>query len=235
MDLAVMNESLHLFKDSHMIYDIIVHRDGSRREQAMFNTGNLYARSGDDRMSVDHLGRFISEYPKSGKVNEARALIGYGSYNLKEYEKASNHLYAVMRDAPYRFPDVYIKLATMLLNRAQYEDSIAVLRDMLGGVRKQTDRDTLSQGYILLGNAYYGMQRYQEAMDAYMAGIKGADLKEGTDTVEFMIGDCLLRLGRAGEAKKVFSKLTDGTNKLIKQVSEERLKDIVFGAEDLTM
>ena len=232
MDIAVMNESLHLYKNSHMIYDVIVHRDSSRREQAMFNAGNLYARTGDDRKSVEHLGRFISEYPESGKVNEARSLLGNGSYNLKEYEKASNNLYAVMRDAPYRYPDVYIKLATMLLNRAQYEDSIAVLRDMIGGVRKQTDSGTLSQGYILLGNAYYGMQRYQEAMDAYMAGIKGADLKEGTDTVEFMIGDCLLRLGRAGEAKTVFSKLTDGTNKLIKQVSEERLKDIVFGAED---
>lgn len=235
MDIAVMNESLHLYKNAHMIYDVIVHRDGSKREQAMFNSGNLYARSGDDRKSVDHLGRFISEYPKSGKVNEARALLGYGSYNLKEYEKASNHLYAVIRDAPYRYPDVYIKLATILQNGDQYEDSIAVLKDMLGGVRKQTDSDTLLQGYILLGNAYYGMQKYQEAMDAYRAGIKGQDLMEGADTVEFMIGDCLLRLGRAGEAKKVFTSLADGKNKLIKQVSEERLKDIVFGAEDLTM
>ena len=235
MDIAVMNENLYLFKNAHMIYDVIIHRDGSRKDQALFNAGNLYARSGDDRKSVDHLGRFISEYPKSERVNEARALLGYGLYNLKEYEKASNNLYAVMRDAPYRYPDVYIKLATILQNRAQSEDSIAVLRDMLGGVRRQADSDTISQGYILLGNAYYGIQKYQEAMDAYRAGIKDTDLKEGTDTVEFMIGDCLLRLGRAGEAKKVFSRLTAGTNKLIKQVSEERLKDIVFWSEDLTM
>ncbi len=233
MEVAVMHEGLHLYRDAHMIYEVLVDRDGSRREQALFNAGKLYAYMGDDRKSVDLLGRFISEYPKGGKTTEAMALTGYGLYNLKEYEKASNHLYAVMRDAPHRFPDVYIRLAKILQNRAQYEDSVSVLRDMLAGVRKQTDRDTVSQGYILLGNAYYGLQKYQEALDAYSSGIHGVDLKEGADTVEFMIGDCLFRLGRAGEAKKVFSRLSAGSNKLVKQVSEERLKDIAFAAVDL--
>ncbi|MCC6544163.1 MAG: tetratricopeptide repeat protein [Nitrospirae bacterium] len=233
MEIALMHEGLHLNKYAHMIYDRIIEINGSRKEQALFNSGSLFGRTGEDRKSVDQLGRFISEYPKSGKVNEARAMSGYGLYNLKEYDKAGNHFYKVMRDAPYRYPDVYLKLATILLNSAQNEDSIAVLRDMLGGVRKQANSDAISQGYILLGNAYYGMQRYQEAMDAYRAGIVDTNLKEDSDSVEFMIGDCLLRLGRSGEAKKVFSGLTEGTNKLIKQASEERLKDIVFGAEGL--
>lgn len=233
MDIAVMYEGLHLYHDAHAIYDVIIGRGGNRREQALFNAGRLYALSGDDRKSVEFLGRFIAEYPKGARTTEARLLAGYGLYNLKEYEKAGNHLYAVMRDAPYRYPDAYIRLATMLQNRAQYEDSIAVLRDMLAGIRKQADIETISQGYILLGNAYYGMQKFQDALDAYNAGVKGVDLRGGADTVEFMIGDCLLRLGRTGDAKRVFSKLSGGTNQLVKQVSEERIKDIAFAAEDL--
>ena len=235
MKIAVIHEGLNLYKDAHMIYDVIGNRDGSMRETALFNAGKLYAQSGDDRRSVDLLKRFISEYPKSRRVNEASALAGYGYYNLKEYEKAGNQLYSVMRDAPYRYPDVYIKLAAILQTSAQYEDSVAVLRDMLRGVSRQTDTDSVSQGYILLGNAYYSMQRYQEAMDAYSAGIKGGDVKGGADTVEFMIGDCLFRLGRAGEAKKVFSRLSAGADNLVKQVSEERLKDIAFAGEDLSL
>lgn len=235
MKIAVIHEGLHLYKDAHMIYDVIGNRDSSMREAALFNAGKLYAQAGDDRLSVDLLKRFISEYPKSRSASEAGVLAGYGYYNLKEYEKAGNHLYSVIRDAPYRYPDVYIKLAIILQSSAQYEDSVAVLRDMLRGVSKQTDTDTVSQGYILLGNAYYGMQRYQEAMDAYSAGIKGGDVKGGADTVEFMIGDCLLRLGRAGEAKKVFSRLSAGADNLVKQVSEERLKDIAFAGEDLSL
>ncbi len=235
MEIAVMHEKLHLYNNAHMIYDVIIERDGSRREQALFNSGNLYSRSGEDRKAIAALSRFISEYPKSRRVTEARALAGYGFYNVKEYEKASNHLYSVMRDAPYSYPEVYIKLATILQERKQYEDSIAVLIDMIGGMKKQNDFDILSNGYILLGNAYYSMQRYKEAMDSYSAGLKGSGVKEGVDTVEFMIGDCLLRIGKAEEAKKVFSRLSAGTNKLIKQVSEERLKDIAFEEDDLTM
>ncbi len=233
MDIAQMTEGLHLYKDAHMIYDVIVERDGNRREQALFNAGKLYAQSGNDRRSVELLGRFISEYPKGSRTVEARALAGYGFYNLKEYEKSGNHLYAVIRDAPYRYPDVYLKLASILQNRAQYDDSISVLKDMLSGVRRQADSDAVSRGNIMTGNSYYAMLKFQEALDAYREGLKGMDQKEGTDTVEFMIGDCLLRLGRADEARKVFSRLSAGANKLVKQVSDERMKDIAFTAGDM--
>ncbi|MCC7203001.1 MAG: tetratricopeptide repeat protein [Nitrospirae bacterium] len=233
MGIAAMHEGLHFYNDAHVIYEAIIERNGSRREQALFNAGKLYALSGDDRKAVGLLGRLLSEFPDGSMTNEARALAGNSFYNLKEYEKASNNLYAVIRDAPYRYPDAYIKLATMLQNRTQYEDSIAVLRDMLTGVRKQPNAGFASNGYVMLGNAYYGLQKYQEAMDAYNAGLKGGWLKEGSDTVEFMIGDCLLRLGRAEDAKKVFSKLSGGNNNLVKQISEERIKDIAYASGQL--
>ena len=92
-----------------------------------------------------------------------------------------------------------------------------------------------SQGYVSLGNSYYGMTRYQDAIDAYRSGLIKGDLKEGSETVEYMIGDCLLRLDRTDEARKIFTRLSSGTNKLVKQVSEERLKDITSAAEDVRM
>ncbi len=235
MKIAVMQEDNNLHREASHIYEKIIEYNGSRKEQALFRLGRLYVLTGDDRKAVDMLGRYITEYPKGVNVTEARALAGEGHHNLKEYEKASSHFYAVMRDAPYRYPYVYIRLADILQNTGQYHESSDVLRDMLRGVQKNQDYDLFAQGYVSLGNAYYGMHMYQDAIDAYRTGLTKGDLKEGAETVEYMIGDCLFRLGRTDEAKKVFSRLSSGTNSLVKQVSEERLKDIDSVAQDMTM
>ena len=235
MKMAVMHESINLHNDAFMIYENIIKRNGSRTEQALFKSGKLYARTGDYRKSVDMLERYITEYPKGVNVSEARALAGEGHNNLKEYEKASNHFYAVIRDAPNQYPYVNIRLAAILQNTGQYQESADVLRDMLRGIQKNQDIDLFSQGYVSLGNSYYGMTRYQDAIDAYRSGLIKGDLKEGSETVEYMIGDCLLRLDRTDEARKIFTRLSSGTNKLVKQVSEERLKDITSAAEDVRM
>ena len=59
-----MHESINLHNDAFMIYENIIKRNGSRTEQALFKSGKLCARTGDDRKSVDMLGRYITEYPK---------------------------------------------------------------------------------------------------------------------------------------------------------------------------
>ena len=42
---------------------------------------------------------------------------------------------------------------------------------MLRGIQKNQDIDLFSQGYVSLGNSYYGMNRYQDAIDAYRSGV----------------------------------------------------------------
>lgn len=230
VEVAEAHRRLRLYQEASDIYQKIIDRNGAKKGVALFKTGELYSLRGDYLKAVETLGRYISEYPAGEMGGSARALMGESLYNLKEYEKASNHFYTVIREAPYRHPAVYIKLSNILQRSGQYEDSVHILKDMIRHLPEKRDRGLLSLAYIALGNAYYGLERYQDALDAYRSGLDDGNIQEGSETVRFMMGDCLLRLNRREEAKNIFLRLSRESMGLIKQSSEERLKDIALGA-----
>lgn len=230
VDVAEVHRRLRLYHEASEIYQKIIDRRGTKKRMALFKMGELYALRGDYLMAVETLGRYISEYPAGEMGGSARALIGESLYNLREYEEASNHFYAVIRESPYRYPDVYIKLSNILQRSGRYEDSVHILKDMIRHLPEKSDRGLLSLAYIALGNAYYGLERYRDALDAYRSGLDDGNIDEGSETVQFMMGDCLLRLNRREEAKNIFLRLSKESKGLIKQSSEERLKDITLGA-----
>lgn len=230
VEAAEAHKRLRLYHEASEIYQKIIDRNGAKKGVALFKTGELYSLRGDYLKAVETLGRYISEYPGGEMGGRARALMGESLYNLKEYEKASNHFYAVIREAPYRHPAVYIKLSNILQRSGRYEDSVHILKDMIRHLPEKSDRGLLSLAYIALGNAYYGLERYQDALDAYHSGLDDGNIEEGSETVRFMMGDCLLRLNRREEAKNIFLRLSKESRGLIKQSSEERLKDIALGA-----
>ena len=104
-----------------------------------------------------------------------------------------------------------------------------ILDDMLMHAKKGKDDGYRQTAYISLGNSYFGLEKYQDALDAYRSALNYKSIKEDSDTVQFMIGDCLMRLNKKEDAKRIFAKLADGSTGLIKQISEERMKDIALG------
>jgi len=229
MEVAEAHGRLRLYKESSEVYTSLIERKGAKREAAMFKIGESYFLSGNYTKAVEALDRYIAEYPDGKMRIDARVLVGEGLYSLKDFEKASNHFYAVIREAPYRYPAVYIKLSNILQKSGRYEDSIRIMKDMIRHLPEKSDRGLLSLANITLGNAYYGSGRYQEALDAYRSGLGSGDMEKGSETVRFMIGDCLLRLNRLEEAREIFSSLLEGSSELIKKSAEERLKDIASG------
>lgn len=230
MKIAEAHGRLLIYNEASDIYQKIIERNNENRAEALFKSGEVYYQMGDYLRAVEMLGIYIADYPGGKEVGRARVLMGEGLYNLKEYEKATNHFYAVMRDAPYRYPSVYIKLANILLRSGQYEESASMIRDMLNHLPGENVEylldDSLLRAYITLGDAYYGSGRYQDALDAYRTGSKNGNMRDDVDMVQFMIGDCLLRLDRKDDARRIFLKLLEDSNGIIKQASEERLKDI---------
>ncbi|MBI5755584.1 MAG: tetratricopeptide repeat protein [Nitrospirae bacterium] len=226
MMVAEAHEKLLLYNDASIIYQMIIGRSGGKKEMALFESGRLYARMGDDRKAVEVIGSYLEDYPKGERVVDARVIIGEGLYNLKEYKKAANVFYSVMRDAPYRYPAIYIKLADIMQKTGQHEESVNILTDLLRHPQTKQEGDLLSQVYISLGNAYVGIRRYQDALDAYTAVVKNSKSEDETVLIQLIMGDCLIRLGRKDEAKEIFSMLKGSAKGIVKQFSEGRLKDM---------
>ncbi len=228
MKIAEAHQRLLLYDEASYIYQKIVSKNRMKKELALFKAGELYSSTGDDRRAVETLARYIADYPNGEGGVSARVLLGEGFYNLMEYEKAANHFYAVMREAPYRYPSVYIKLSNILMRSGQYEESAHLLRDMIKHLPPGREDVLLSQAYIALGTAFYGLKQYKDALDAYHTGLNNKDLKEESEMVQFMVGNCLLKLNKKGEAQKIFSELSEKSAGVIKHFSEERLKDIAL-------
>jgi TolA-binding protein len=176
--------------------------------------------------SAETFGKYTVDFPKGREVINARVLLGESFYKLRDYEKSANSFYAVIREAPYRYPGVYLNLSRILLRTKQYEDSVNILSDMIGHFSAGGDMELLSQAYIELGGAYYGMERYHEALISYRAGIEKTRGREGAEMVQFMIGDCLFRLNKKDDAKEIFTRLSNESNGLVKEYSQEKLKDL---------
>lgn len=229
MDIANANSRLYLTSEAIFLYQKVIDRKGEKLETALFRTGELYYNTGDYGKSVAAFGRYITDFPQGEYFNNATLMTGESFYNLKDYDKAANYFYAVLRDAPYQYPSAYIKLSDILFKSGKYEESANILNDMLMHAKKGKDDGYRQTAYISLGNSYFGLEKYQDALDAYRSASNYKSIKEDSDTVQFMIGDCLMRLNKKEDAKRIFSKLADGSTGLIKQISEERMKDIALG------
>lgn len=232
MDIADANRRLFLRNEAAVIYQTLIDRKGEKSGSALFNAGELYSENGDYLKAVETLGRYVSDFPQGEMGVTARLIIGESYYNLKEYDKAANYFYPVLRDAPYRYPSVYIKLSRILSTSGKYEESISLLKDILKHMQKGKDGGSVQTAYAALGNAYYGLGNFQEALDAYRTALNtlnAGTLKDDSETIQFMTADCLFRLNKKDEAKQIFSKLSASSSGLIKQVSEERIKDIASG------
>lgn len=224
--IAEVHRKLLLHQEASYIYQKVIDRNGPQKALALFKAGELYADTGDPVQAVETLGRYITDYPTGERTVSARVRMGESLYNLKEYEKAANHFYAVMRETPYQYPSVYIKLSGILLNSGHYEDSANILRDLIRHLPADSGDGLWSTAHMALGNALHGLKRYQEALAAYETGLNRRDLKEESETVQFMVGDCLWRLNKRDEAQKIFTDLSQKSAGVIKQFSEERLRDI---------
>ena len=226
--IAEAHKNVHLYNEASDIYQEIIKRGSANSEMALFKAGELYYQSGDFMRSAETFGKYIVDFPKGREVINARALLGESFYKLKDYEKSANSFYAVIREAPYRYPGVYLNLSRILLRTRQYEDSVNILTDLIRHFPTGGDIELLSQAYIELGGAYYGMERYHEALISYRTGIEKARGREGAEMVRFMIGDCLFMLNKKDDAKDIFTRLSKESTGLVKEYSQEKLKDIAM-------
>lgn len=229
MDMAVANRRLYLNAEAAFIYQKVIERKGGKQEPALYKSGELYSASGEYIKATETLGRYVSEFPHGDMAANAQVIIGESFYNLKEYDKATNYFYSVLRDTPYRYPSVYVKLSSILSASGQFEESANLLKDMLKHVQRGKDDNLVLTAYVSLGNSYYGLGKYQDALDTYRIVLNSKNLKDDSDTVQFMTGDCLFRLNKKDDAKRIFLKLSENSSGLIKQASEERVKDITSG------
>ncbi|MBI5192433.1 MAG: tetratricopeptide repeat protein [Nitrospirae bacterium] len=228
MDIAYANSRVYLTGEAVSLYQKVVDRNGDKREKALYRVGELYFNTGEYGKAVEALGRYITDFPQGEYFNSATFMTGESLYNLKEYDKAANYFYAVLRGAPYQYPTAYVKLSDILLKSGKLEEGAVILNDLLTHSGKGKDVEYKQTANISLGNAYFGLEKYQEALDAYRSASNYKAGKEDSDTVQFMIGDCLMRLNKKEDAKRIFSRLADGSTGLIKQVSEERMKDLAL-------
>jgi tetratricopeptide (TPR) repeat protein len=95
--------------------------------------------------------------------------------------------------------------ANKLLASSQHRAALSLYQELLASSPKGISPAVIQ---ARIGDSWFGLSSYQNALDAYRAAIK--DQKESArPEIQYWIGFCCLLLGRFGEAEKEFLKIPE--------------------------
>ncbi len=95
--------------------------------------------------------------------------------------------------------------ALNLISKKQYEEAIPLLLETL---KTEKSTEVLSNSYYWLGESYFGISKYDQAIFNFQKVISYKNSSK-LDDAQLMVAESFQRLGRNEEAKKAFQKLVD--------------------------
>jgi len=95
--------------------------------------------------------------------------------------------------------------ALNLISKKQYDEAIPLL---LETIKTEKSPEVLSNSYYWLGESYFGVSKYDQAIFNFQKVISYKNSSK-LDDAQLMVAESYQRLGRNDEAKKAFQKLID--------------------------
>lgn len=122
--------------------------------------------------------------------------------------------------------DKYLATAKKSLEKSRFKEAAGYYNEAI----KLKDHASLATAYIGLGDSYYGMERYREAIDAYETG-KAAGGEMG-HWAGYRIGESYLNLGEAEKAMAAFQAIAREDKGIYGKMAAEELKKVEMNAKN---
>jgi TolA-binding protein len=170
------------------------------REETLFRAVEAYIRAGEKENAEKTVAVLLKEFPKTRfKEKAERALIG--------------------REAEGDALNAYLGIARKHLNEGKFSEAAGYYRKVID----MKIAASLDAAYIGLGDSYFGMGRYREAIDAYEVGRAGGG--ENGHWALYRMGESYYNLGEMEKAKQAFQ-AARGNKGIYGKMAAEGLKGI---------
>lgn len=183
----------------------------SFREEALFKSVEAQVKAGNKEEAGKKIKRLLTEFPKSRFKEEA---LGYSEEiksDIKQGGTAKGHLEAANR----------------LLEEGRFKEAADYYNEAI----KLKDHASLATAYIGLGDSYYGMGMYKEAVEAYETGKAAGG--EMAYWAGYRIGESYLNLGEAQKAQTAFQAIAREDKGIYGKMAAEELKRFEANARSL--
>ena len=178
-------------------------------EEALFNYGKLQYELGGGRFSeaIHVLGRYVQEYPRSERVEEAQTLLAAAYYNSEDYDAA----YTAIKQLPAPDSDLRAALqkityfrALKRYERGDMEGALGDLRESaaIGISPRYTSLATFWQGEIAFAREDYGAA--ERAFESFLARAPRTEREYAL--AYYNLGYCRFQRQQTERAREPFDK-----------------------------
>lgn len=149
--------------------------------EALLTLGELLAGiEGREREVIAHLQQFMqmSKKPLGVDVTWSRVheMLGDAYFKTGQYALAANAYQSVLQFNPYHPWEVlvYFRIARAFYQAADYERAIQAIQRMMAAAQAEGQSVTDYRVYDILGNAFFAVGRYDDALEAYRTALHHA-------------------------------------------------------------
>ncbi|MBA3581899.1 MAG: hypothetical protein H0W44_05525 [Gammaproteobacteria bacterium] len=183
------------------------------KEEYFTQLASMYSEPGREQQQLQVL-ETANDAGYLKNPNDLLVLVSLLMHNNKASKAADILEKALQNKTIESTPDNLRKLVHAYLLANEPEKALQILTDL---PKLSTDGEL----YVNFGEAYTGLNRWQEAVDAFNLALKEEKLKQ-RDYVRALLAQALFYLGRHQEAEKIFKSLTKSTE--MQSVATEWLK-----------
>ncbi|WNB16879.1 tetratricopeptide repeat protein [Marivirga arenosa] len=136
-------------------------------EESHFQLAKLYLQESNVSKAVSELKSFISQYPNSNYVTEAKELLSEAYLNSNEYNQAIEFIESIQSKS-LKLKQAYQKVTFLqgaeYFNQANYFRAVQLFQK---SVEYPQDKTLLGETYFWMGESYSTGKKYQDAINAY--------------------------------------------------------------------
>jgi TolA-binding protein len=176
----------------------------NERDQFYFNSGYVSFTTGDYKSAKNYLSR-IENSQKYG--SQAKYYIGFMAYEDDDYEQANQYFDQVSDQEKYKEKLSYYQ-ADLNFKLGKFEEAIKLAKERL----PESDRDEVSQLNKIIGESYFNLEQYAEAIP-YLKEYKGKNGK-WNNTDYYQLGYAYYMQKDYLSAISEFNKIVDGKNSI---------------------
>jgi tetratricopeptide (TPR) repeat protein len=192
----------------------------SQMDEALYLYATTLVETGEIEKARKRMEFFLKKYPNSPFRPEIIENLGNISYKTKKYDLAIEKykLWLSLYPSSPNNRRVSLKLASAYDRSSQYREAIPVYLQLL-----QKEPHSNSPLYLKLGDDYFKLKEFKEAIAAYENGIRKTGDKESADWFLFRLAKCYEATGQKEKERKLFEELANkAENPIIKTLAIEK-------------